>query len=56
MKEFKKSDSEAVKMELAMKFPKFPSRLDVLIAVVLDELKVPYRRKGKKIVFTPISS
>ncbi len=56
VKEFKKSDNEAVKMKIAMKFPNFPSRLDVLIAVVLDELKVPYRRKGKKVIFTSISS
>jgi glyoxylase-like metal-dependent hydrolase (beta-lactamase superfamily II) len=51
MKEFKRSDNKAVKMKIAMKFPKFPSRLDVLIAVVLDELKTPWRREGKKVIF-----
>ena len=56
VKELKKSDNEAVKMKLAMKFPKFPSRLDVLIAVVLDELKVPYSRKGKKVIFSQFNA
>jgi glyoxylase-like metal-dependent hydrolase (beta-lactamase superfamily II) len=51
LKEFKKSDNKAVKMKIAMKFPKFPSRLDVLIAVILDELKITWRREGKKVIF-----
>lgn len=46
LKEFKKLDNKAVKMKIAMKFPKFPSRLDVLIAVLLDELKITWRREG----------
>jgi hypothetical protein len=51
MKKFKKSDNKAVKMKIAMKFPKFPSRLDVLIAVVMDELKIPWKTDGNRVVF-----
>jgi glyoxylase-like metal-dependent hydrolase (beta-lactamase superfamily II) len=51
IKELKKSKREEVKMKVGMKFPKFPSRLDVLIAVIFDELKIPRENKGKKVIF-----
>ena len=51
MKEVKKSDHQAVKLKVALKLPKFPSRLDILVAVVLRDLKIPWVKQGKRVLF-----
>ena len=51
MKEVKKSDHQAVKLKVALKLPKFPSRLDILVAVVLRDLKIPWVKQAKRVLF-----
>ncbi len=52
VKEFKKTEKEEAKLKIAFTFPEVPSRLDVLVAVVLTENKIPVRREGNKIIFS----
>jgi len=50
---FKKSKKPEAQLKTALVFPKVPSRLDVLVAVVLKESHAPRRLKGNDIVFSP---
>ncbi|MBI5118743.1 MBL fold metallo-hydrolase [Candidatus Poribacteria bacterium] len=47
------SRSPGVQLKKAMKFPDFPSRMDVLVASVLKEAGVRPRKEGKRIVLSP---
>ena len=52
VEQIKYSNHPAVKMKVALKFPNIPSRLDVLVACVLKENKIPHKKIGKKIVYS----
>ncbi len=45
-----------IKMKRAMKFWRLPSRMDVLVAVVLREVGARWRREGGEVLFLPAKS
>lgn len=54
--ELLKSSNKYVKFKAAMEFPKFPSRMDVLVAQVLKEAGADPLKEGEKILFSPVKS
>lgn len=54
LEELSASRDPAVQLKSAMKFPNFPSRMNVLVARVLKESGVIPRREGKKIILSPV--
>jgi hypothetical protein len=53
VEEFKASEDPNAKFKVAARFPRLPSRLDVLVAVVLKESNAPRRKEGDRIIFSP---
>lgn len=53
LEEFGASQDPAVKMKMAMRFPEFPSRAEVLVAEVLKSTGASRRCEGKGILFSP---
>jgi glyoxylase-like metal-dependent hydrolase (beta-lactamase superfamily II) len=53
VEELRGSPQAAVRMKSAMKFPAFPSRMDVLVASVLKESGVKPDPEGERIVLSP---
>lgn len=56
VEEFKASSDPRARFKAALKFPRLPSRLDVLVANVLKEAEAPRRKEADKIVFSPPES
>jgi glyoxylase-like metal-dependent hydrolase (beta-lactamase superfamily II) len=54
VEEVRGSAKAAVRLKSAMKFPAFPSRMDVLVASVLKEAGVEPDREGQRIVLAPV--
>jgi glyoxylase-like metal-dependent hydrolase (beta-lactamase superfamily II) len=52
IKDFKASKNPYARFKTLMKFPQLPSRMDVMIANVLREGKIPKRKEGSKIIFS----
>ncbi len=48
------SKNSSVQLKKAMVFPKFPSRMDVLVSSVLRERGAKPRKEGKRIVLSPV--
>jgi len=53
VEEFKASPDKRARFKVAAKFPRLPSRLDVMVAVILKEAKAPRRKEGDRIIFSP---
>lgn len=53
LEEMSASRNPAVVMKMAMTFPEFPNRTDVLVARVLKETEAARRREGDRILFAP---
>jgi len=53
VEEMAASGDAAVKLKMAMRFPDFPSRPEVLVAEVLKSMGAPRRREEKRILFAP---
>lgn len=51
IEELKRSDDPCMQFKLYIRFPRLPSRLEILVAVVLKEENVPRHREGEKIIF-----
>lgn len=53
VEEFKGSTHPYARFKVAAKFPRLPSRLDVMVANILKEADIPARREGTDILFSP---
>jgi glyoxylase-like metal-dependent hydrolase (beta-lactamase superfamily II) len=52
--ELSKSEHPAVRLKKAWQYPSRPSRIGVLVAVVMKENGVPRRREGDRVLFAPV--
>lgn len=50
------ADNRAMRLKKAMKFERFPSRMDVLVATVLREAGAPGTPGSEGVVFTPVEA
>lgn len=51
IKDFKKSRNPHVHFKTMLAFPRIPSRLDVMVAVILKEEQIPRKKEGSRILF-----
>ncbi|MFO7559071.1 MAG: MBL fold metallo-hydrolase [Desulfobacterales bacterium] len=52
IQELKASKEPYMQFKVFIRFPKLPSRLEILVANVLKEQNIPRRREGNKIIFS----